>query len=41
MYVIVHENASIVKQMKVYVSSFLGFLILVYKSENNVSKQLM
>lgn len=32
------ENAFIQKQM-MYVSSFLGFLILVYKAENNVSKQ--
>lgn len=40
MYVDVHENVFLLKQM-MYVSSFLGFLILVYKAENNVSKQLM
>lgn len=41
MYVDVHEHVFLLKQMMLYVSNFLGFLILVYKAENNVSKQLM
>lgn len=41
MYVDVHENAFILKEIMFYVSSFLGFHILAYKAENNLSKQLM